>query len=149
MELIDLLRNVEMFEGLTDKQLKKLAHTFNERVHRAGEVIFSQGDKAENLFLVKSGFIEVITDSPVFNMKRVIRNLGQGQSVGEMSWIDRGVRSATVRAVTNNTIVAAASFDALDEICNRNPKIGYRLFRNIAADLSFRFRQDAGTGSTR
>ena len=58
-----------------------------------------------------------------------------------MSWIDRGVRSAAVRAVTNNTILAAASFDALDDVCNRNPKIGYRLFRNIAADLSFRFRR--------
>jgi len=149
MDIIDLLQNVEMFEGLTAKQLKKLAYTFNERALRAGEVIFSQGDKAENLFLVKSGFIEVITDSPVSNMKRVLRNLGQGQSVGEMSWIDRGVRSATVRAVTNHTILAEASFDALDEMCHRNPKIGYRLFRNIAADLSFRFRQDAGANSTR
>ncbi len=149
MVLIDLLQNVEMFEGLTAKQLKKLACTFNERVCQAGEVIFSQGDKSENLFLVKSGFIEVITESPASKKKRIIRNLGKGQSVGEMSWIDRGVRSAAVRAVTDNTILAAASFDALDDVCNRNPKIGYRLFRNIAADLSFRFRQDAKANSPR
>jgi len=149
MELIDLLRNVEIFEGLTAKQLKKLTHTFNERIFKSGEVVFSQGDKAENLFLVKSGFIEVITNLPILNRKRVIRNLGQGQSVGEMSWVDRGVRSATVRAVTNNTILAEASFDELDEMCNKYPKIGYRLFRNIAADLSFRFRQDAENGSVR
>jgi CRP/FNR family transcriptional regulator len=149
MNLIDLLRNVEMFEGLTAKQLKKLAYIFIENVLHAGEVIFSQGDKSENLFLVKSGFIEVITDSPDTKMERVIRILGHGQSVGEMSWVDRGTRSATVRAVTKNTILAVASFDALDEICKRNPKIGYRLFRNIAADLSFRFRQDAGSNSNR
>ena len=146
MELIDLLRNVEMFEGLTAKQFQRMANTFNERILQAGEVLFSRGDKAEHLYLVKSGFIEVVTDSPNSKVKRVIRNLGLGQTVGEMSWVDRGVRSATVRAATNNTIVAAASFDALDEMCNRNPKIGYRLFRNIAADLSFRFRQDIGTG---
>jgi len=91
----------------------------------------------------------VITESPASKKKSIIRNLGKGQSVGEMSWIDRGVRSAAVRAVTNNTILAAASFDALDEVCNRNPKIGYRLFRNIAADLSFRFRQDAKANSPR
>ena len=65
MVLIDLLQNVEMFEGLTAKQLKKLAFTFNERVCQAGEVIFSQGDRSENLFLVKSGFIEVITNGPL------------------------------------------------------------------------------------
>ena len=138
-----------MFEGLTAKQLKKLANTFTEHVSQSGEVIFSQGDKAENLFIVKSGFIEVITVSPIHKMKRVIRILGKGQSFGEMSWIDRGVRSATVRAVTDNTILAKASFDTLDEMCHKNPKIGYRLFRNIAADLSFRFRQDVKTNSTR
>jgi len=149
MELIELLRNVEIFEGLTAKQLKKLAYIFNERIFNAGEVVFSQGDKAKNLFLVKSGFIEVITDLPALNRKQVIRNLGQGQSVGEMSWVDRGRRSATVRAVTNNTILAEASFNELDKMCNKHPKIGYRLFRNIAADLSFRFRQDAETGSVR
>ena len=149
MNLIDLLRNVEMFEGLSSKQLKKLSCIFKENVLQAGEVVFSQGNKAENFFLVKSGFIEVIIDSQDTNMNRVIRILGHGQSVGEMSWVDRGVRSATVRAVTKDTILTVASFDALDEICRKNLKIGYRLFRNIASDLSFRFRQDVGTNSKR
>ena len=53
MRLINLLQNVEMFEGLTAKQLKKLATTFTEHISQSGEVIFSQGDKAENLFIVK------------------------------------------------------------------------------------------------
>jgi len=49
MELIDLLHNVEMFEGLTAKQLQKIVYTFNERILQAGEVLFSRGDKAEHL----------------------------------------------------------------------------------------------------
>jgi CRP-like cAMP-binding protein len=149
MNLIDLLQNVEMFEGLTSKQLKKLSYIFNEVVFKAGELVFLQGNKAKNLYLVKSGFIEVIIVSPDTNTNRVIRILGHGQSIGEMSWVDRGMRSATARAVTKDTILAVASFDALDEICKKNPKIGYRLFRNIASDLSFRFRQDVGTNAKR
>lgn len=143
MDLIDLLRHVEMFEGLTDKQLKKLSFAFIERKLQEGEILFGKGDKAKNLFLVKSGFVEVVADSAVPGVKRVIRNLGFGQTIGEMSWVDGGTRSATVRSLTQNTILAAARFDTLDEVCRKNPKIGYRLFRNIAADLSFRFRQDS------
>lgn len=144
MDLIDLLQNVQMFEGLTVKQLKKIMYTFNERILQAGDVIFSKGDKAQYLFIVKEGFVEVVNNSPGLCLERVLRNLGFGQTIGEMSWIDRGVRSATARSITNDTILAAASFDSLDKVCNRNPKIGYRVFRNIAADLSFRFRQDSG-----
>jgi CRP/FNR family cyclic AMP-dependent transcriptional regulator len=143
MDLIDLLQNVQMFEGLTVKQLKKIAYTFNERILQAGEILFSKGDKANYLSIVKDGFIEVVNNSPGLSAERVFRNLGFGQTIGEMSWIDRGVRSATVRSVTNDTILVVAPFESLDEICNRNPKIGYRVFRNIAADLSFRFRQDS------
>jgi CRP-like cAMP-binding protein len=144
MQLIDLLRNVEILEGLNDKQLKKIARVFRERILHSSEVLFRQGDKANHLYIIKSGFVEVSLDSPTPSARHPIRNLGLGQTVGEMSWIDRGVRSATVRAVTDSTIIAYVSFEALDELCKRNPKIGYLIFRNLAADLSFRLRQDTG-----
>lgn len=142
MDDIDLLRNIEMFEGLSDKQIKKLADVFEERVLQPGEDLFRLGDKADHLYLVKDGFIELIVGSPSSDSMHVIRNLGLGQSFGEMSWVDRGLRSATARAATENTLIVYVSFEALDEICDKNPKIGYRIFRNIAADLSFRLRQD-------
>jgi CRP-like cAMP-binding protein len=143
VELIELFRNVEIFEGLTHKQLEKIAGIFDERVLEENEILFSQGDKADHLYLIKSGFVEVIIDTPISTEKRIIRNLGLCQSVGEMAWIDRGVRSATVRAITESTTVVSVSVEALDKLCEKNPKIGYRILRNIASDLSFRLRQDS------
>lgn len=149
MELIELLRSVEMFEGLTDKQIMKIEGISDEQVLRPGETLFKQFDKADRLYWVKSGFIEVIVDYSTSTGGVVIRNLGKGQSVGEMSWVDRGARSATARAITHDTIVVSISFNALDDLCQRNPKIGYRIFRNIAVDLSFRLRQDIKTDGDR
>ena len=143
MELIELLRNVEMFEGLTDKQLKKIAGIFEERVLHQDEVLFLQGEKADCLYLIKSGFVELIVGASTSSGERVIRILGQGQSVGEMTWVDHGRRSATARSATEGTTTVSVSFEALDELCERNPRIGYRVSRNIASDLSFRLRQDS------
>lgn len=143
VELIELLGSVEMFEGLTHKQLRKIAEISEERALHRLEVLFFQGDKAEHLYLIKSGFVEVIADSPTAPEDRVLRNLGLGQSIGEMSWSDRGARSASVRAATEGTTIVSVSFEALDALCERNPKIGYRIFRNISSDLSFRIRQDS------
>jgi len=138
VELIELLRNVEIFEGLTDKQLRKIAGIFEESVLHQDEVLFFQGEKADRLYLIKSGFVELIVDASSSSGERVIRNLGQGQSVGEMTWVDHGKRSATVRSVTEGTTVVSVSFEAFDELCEKNPRIGYRVSRNIASDLSFR-----------
>ena len=142
MELIELFRNIEMFEGLTDKQLKKLAGIFESRVLRQDEILFVQGEKADCLYLIKSGFVELIVDASLSG-GRVIRNLGQGQSVGEMTWVDHGRRSATARSAAEGTTVVSVSFESLDELCDKNPRIGYRVSRNIASDLSFRLRQDS------
>jgi CRP-like cAMP-binding protein len=69
-----------------------------------------------------------------------ILNLGPGQSVGEMSLVDTGVRSATCRAATDNTLVASITRDAFERLVDSDPRLGYRIMRNIAADLSFRLR---------
>jgi len=77
VELIELLRNVEIFEGLTDKQLRKIAGIFEESVLHQDEVLFFQGEKADRLYLIKSGFVELIVDASSSSGERVIRNLGQ------------------------------------------------------------------------
>ena len=64
----------------------------------AGEVIFSKGDEGTSMCIVIEGEVEVSYDE-----HRSVR-LGQGESFGEMSLIDKRPRSATVTAVTDVTL---------------------------------------------
>jgi CRP-like cAMP-binding protein len=130
-----------MFAGLTDEQLQQLSAIFELHEYQQGEVLFTQGDQGGHLYLVKEGFVEVIATQPDEPQGRTIVNLGQGQSVGEMAFIDHGTRSATVRAAAGGTIVASVSRQSLDALCEEDTSIGYRIMRNIAADLSFRIRR--------
>ncbi len=84
--------------------------------------------------------MSVTHETPDAPAGRTLINLGPGQSVGEMALIDGGPRSATVRAMTPGTAVAAITRDAFERLCETNATIGYRIMRNIAADLSFRLR---------
>lgn len=147
MELSKLLRSVEMFAGLTDEQFEKLAGIFEERTHKQDEVLFSQGDEGDRLCLVCEGFVEVILESEDTPEGRTLINLGPGQSVGEMALIDQGTRSATVRTSSDNTVIASVSREAFEQLCESDTKIGYRIMRNIAADLSFRLRHKALQGN--
>jgi CRP-like cAMP-binding protein len=66
--------------------------------------------------------------------------LGTGQIIGEMALVDRGPRSATVRAIHTPTIVQVIRHADFHQLCQENTQIGYTVMYNIAADLSFKLR---------
>ena len=69
------------------------------RNYKAGDVIFREGDPADELFIVKSGKVEVRLDN------RLLDTLPELSIFGGMALIDRSPRSATVVAATDTTIV--------------------------------------------
>jgi CRP-like cAMP-binding protein len=69
-----------------------------------------------------------------------ITTLRRGQSFGEIALVDQGLRSATARCAANNTTVLVIPRDRLIAHCEQQPALGYRLMRNLAADLALKIR---------
>lgn len=139
MALVDLLRNVEMFSGLSDEELGLLAEQFEEQTLEKGDVLFKQGEQGDTMCLIQEGFFEVVFE-PEEGAEKALVRLGPGQSIGEMTLIDRGPRSATVWVVSDTAIITSITREAFESLCEANTDFGYRVMRNIAADLSFRLR---------
>jgi CRP-like cAMP-binding protein len=135
VELVNLLSTIEIFSGLNKDQLGKLAALFEKKTFSADEVIFEQGAVGDSIFIVQDGFVEIVVGG-----EHTLVNLGPGQIVGEMALVDRGTRSATVRGATEVTTVYLMSSDKFEKLCEADTAIGYRVMRNIAADLSFKLR---------
>ena len=64
----------------------------------------------------------------------------------EMALVDQGPRSATVRAISDSTIVLTIDRQAFMDLCEANHHLGYIVMRNMAADLSFKLRHRNLTG---
>jgi CRP/FNR family cyclic AMP-dependent transcriptional regulator len=62
-----------------------------------GAVIFTQGDAAADLFLIRSGEVRLVRTSGVSD--ETLATLGAGDFFGEMAVFDPGPRSATAIAV--------------------------------------------------
>lgn len=138
MEIKDLLRSVELFDGLTDDDLSEVAAICTRRKLKDGEVLAKQGEFGRELYIVSEGLVEVIVSERTGS--RVVVNLGAGQLIGEMSLVDRGPRSATVKAIHDPTFVQIIQNEDFQALCQQNTQIGYLVMQNLAADLSFKLR---------
>ncbi len=140
METITFLKQVEMFNGLSDSSLEKIAALCHTQTFAPGEVIIARNDPPDAFYLIEDGTVEVFTAPESENAAdAVIVSLGTGQSFGEMGLVDQGARSATVKAATPVTVKKIAC-DAFLKLCENDPYVGFKVMHNIAADLSFKLR---------
>jgi CRP/FNR family cyclic AMP-dependent transcriptional regulator len=143
-EIVEFLRTLDMFNGLSDEELSSVAALCSEASFKAGDIILNIKDPTENFYLIRSGTVQIITNPDILETKpelvdAVMVNLGQGQSFGEMGLVDRGARSATVRA-GSETEVYVINCNQFQELCYQDTYLGFLVMRNIAADLSFKLR---------
>ena len=98
------------------------------RHFKAGEVIFRQGDAAEELFVIQSGTVEIRLGN------RVLDTLPQLSIFGEMALIDCSPRSATAIAATDVTLVPVGEKQFLF-LVGRTPHFALNVMRVLAQRL--------------
>ena len=140
--VIDNLRRVEIFAGLSDEELLHVADLCKALRVPAGKAIFNEGDEGAELYVIHSGSVRVMinTRSPDGTVApSTINMLYSGQCFGEMILLDSASRSATVVAAEPTTLIVIREPD-FRNLCEANPRIGYRVIRNLAQDLAYKLR---------
>jgi CRP-like cAMP-binding protein len=69
-----------------------------------------------------------------------LTELRQGQVFGEVSLVDQGLRSATAKISQHGTQLLRIPRERLMLLCDTYPELGYRIMKNLAADLAFKIR---------
>jgi CRP-like cAMP-binding protein len=98
------------------------------RDYRAGDVIFREGDPAQELFIIQSGEVEIRLGN------RVLEKLPQYSIFGEMALIDAAPRSATAVAASDVKLVPVGEKQLLFLISN-TPHFALNVMRVMARRL--------------
>lgn len=69
----------------------------------AGDIILAEGEDGDTAYLISSGQVEVSIGQGA--ARKVVGTLGPGEVFGEMSLIEPGPRSATVKALTDTACI--------------------------------------------
>ncbi len=147
-EYVNILRQADIFYDLTEAQLERIASICSEVVPAEGEVIFEENSGGDELYVVASGTVEILVSPAIIQSAlagrtpepMTIATIRRGQTFGEVALVDQGLRSASARCAAKKTLLLAIPRDELLRLCDADPDLGYRLMRNIAADLAFKIR---------
>ena len=126
-----LLKKVELFSGLDDKEAKKLAPLFKERDFSAGDAMAEEGKHGIGFFVIESGSAKVT----VHGEERT--TLGPGSYFGEVALIDDGPRTATVTADSDVKAHVLVAWD-FRAMVKEDPDLAWGLLRGIAQMLRAR-----------
>lgn len=146
MSVTELLQRSELFAELAPEKIEQIVALGQEVAYDAGDVIISEGDPSDEIYIICEGMVEVeisqggVPDATGTAPPSSIVRLGQGQTFGEMALVDRGARSATVRCVQDGTSLYVIPREDFWALCNTDLHIGFTVMRNIAFDLSFKLR---------
>jgi CRP/FNR family cyclic AMP-dependent transcriptional regulator len=111
---VELLAKTGPFRDLDSHALHGLVSRSIRRHYRRGQIIVSEGDPGDSLFVVASGRVKVTLSSPD-GEEMVLITLGPTETFGELALVDGGPRSATVEAVepTEVLVLTRTAFFAL------------------------------------
>jgi CRP/FNR family transcriptional regulator, cyclic AMP receptor protein len=125
---VELLAGSSLFAGLNKRQLSALNRHLDEVRIPAGRTIINQGSVGYEACVVLEGSVAIQRDGAL------LETAGPGVVFGEMAMIDKGVRTASVVAVTDVVlaVLGPRSFDlAIEEI----PGLAKVLLQNMSRRL--------------
>ena len=147
-EKIKLLRNVSSFQELTDEKLEALAQLCKEKTFTTGDIIFKQGQKGGEIYIVVDGKVAIereIKDQPD---SVSIMFLKPYDSIGEMALFYDAPHSVTATAMMNtrtlwmenDSFIAIAKTDPelLVELCEVLSKRLFEAYAKISEVTSER-----------
>lgn len=128
-----------LFNIFTDAEIERLLGCTQVEVFEDGARIFNQGDQPDKFYLVLNGCV-VVTQSIPQKEECALAELAEGETLGEMSFLDRFPRSASAIARGRSELLAF-EFGAFDELIAYDKDLAVKWFWLFGRALAERLRE--------
>jgi len=129
----EVLARAGLFQGVAPEAAEALAESLEYSDFGRGEIVFSEGEQGDTLYIVVSGKVKIgrrATDG----RENMLSVMGPSDMFGELSLFDPGPRTATATVVTEARLACLAHSSLRPWISDR-PQIAEQLLRVLARRL--------------
>ncbi|HEY5288206.1 MAG TPA: Crp/Fnr family transcriptional regulator [Solirubrobacteraceae bacterium] len=124
-EIVELLGRVPVFSTLEQDDLGRIAQLAVPRSFEPGQIVFREGDASDTCYVVRSGRARAIREH-ADGRTITLATFGPGDIFGELAMFEDELRSATVEAVQDTSVVAVLGPD-MRRLMVEHPEISMRL----------------------
>lgn len=129
-----VLRSCFLFGSLDGPSFEDVRALMEERPCRIGDCLFHEGDEGDAFYVVAEGVVKVTKEVPGGGEALVVAQLGEGESVGEMSLVSNAPRTTNCVFMSNGWVwrLSRAAFQSLER---GSPQVYGAIVQNIAVLL--------------
>ncbi len=125
IQIEDFLKDIELFRGLSSKELVDLTKGVSERKYNAGDMLFTENSPREGIMIVYDGEVELFKSNP-FGVELKLTYFSHGDFLGEGAWASNSPHSTSARAL-KPTVVLLVKYETL----SRNADLSVKVLTNI------------------
>jgi CRP/FNR family transcriptional regulator, cyclic AMP receptor protein len=130
---LGLLGRVPLFAELDPDELDRFSRVAVPRSFPKGTRVFHEGDHSDACYIIRGGSFRVTREHPD-GRAITLANLGPGDIFGELAMLDGEVRSASVEALSDGTLLALPAVDVRGLLA-RHPEITVKLVAALVRRL--------------
>ncbi|HZG75909.1 MAG TPA: Crp/Fnr family transcriptional regulator [Paenibacillus sp.] len=131
--MIELLRETELFSGLSEPLLRSIADECVTNTYPSGTILFRENEVGTLLYFVVSGAIKIFTTNANGESK-ILSIITRGDSFGELSLLDGRPRSATAQVIEDTKLISLSS-KSFNNLLKNNHDITLGIIRQLSTRL--------------
>ncbi len=132
------IKDTMLFKDVDQQGYEKILQTSELVSFKRRDTIVKEGEPGFDLFLLYSGYADVTIDKS--GRRVALATFGPGDVIGEVNFLQRTKRSATVKALTDCELLKIPG-SILEKLTQSDPHLMLILYHNVAHLLAGRLRQ--------
>lgn len=142
--MISEIDQLALFEDVGSEQLSEIVEYCSRVILNDGDILIHENEKERfDLFVLCTGSVEIVSNNTPYVSGECVLSRQHKELFGEISWLTRCKRTATVRC---HGPVEAIRIDgeALLTYLEEQPEVGFLVMRRIASLMAYRMEQTDG-----
>lgn len=142
---IPFLTAVELFEGISEMEARKIASLCSERRYPRGAIIFAEGDPSGTVYILRDGLVKLVSLSEK-GTEKILHILKPDEIFGELLFAEE-TRPFTAIAL-KDAVATVISKERFSELLSSVPTVGLNFTRLLSKRLMKVERELAEFGHT-
>ncbi len=123
---------LELFRGVADEEMRRITRIFGERRYAKGVPVFSEGDRADAMFIVAEGIVKLVSVSGRGG-ETTLHILKPGEIFGELLFAEE--KRAFDAVTKTEVVVTVIPRKSLEEILSAFPAVARNFIRLLSKRL--------------